>query len=427
MADDQQDFRSISKLIQKILNGEIELLYQNLVQREQAAKKLMAYEEAAKLLRIQKALLALKQSYYLKIKNANCDVIGFKNNDDEIAIIIFSLVDGKLIAKQELVDEYLGDWKEVLARFLFQYYSNNPIPKQIYLGFQDAKIDLVAKNLKLNLVVPQKGEMMYWLELAYQNAQAALKKTSLKRIQKQQQGQSANEQLQKFLKLNQLIRIEAFDVSQFFGVNRVGAMVVFTDGLVDRKECRKFIIKDPSAISDIDCFREILYRRYTKLIDNLNNKPDLIILDGGIAHYNLMQACLNDLQLEIPFIALVKNNRHQTDHLIYKKEILKIKNEKNIYHYLTKIQNEVHNYAISFFRKKHLQSHFVSALKSVRGLGTKRIKKLMEKYENIVNLEKTSLEELSQMITTKTAINLKQKLAEIKSENQKLNSSFLED
>lgn len=421
LAPHQQNFKAISKLINNLLKGKTAKLMAQLEKQEEIAKNLLAYEEAAKLVKIQKALRALTDSQSLKITQTNRDFIGYDHNDDEIAIIIFGLVDGKLVAKLEIVVEYLVSWQDVLANCIYEYYRNNPIPKKVFCWKINEKLQFVKNNLKINFLIPQRGEMVRWLNLATTNAQVALKRVSLQFFKKQEQGKKFNQELKTFLQLEKLVRIEAFDVSQLFGTNRVGTMVVFTNGLPDYHSYRKYLIKNERAIADTTCFQEILSRRCQQLLTKNSPIPDLIVLDGGMAHHNLMVKCLNDYQLTIPFIALVKNHRHQTESLIYQHKKIKLNQNSDIYLFLAKIQNEVHRYAINFFRKKNLQSQMVSVLKTVKGLGNKKIAKLISKYDNILALKNASLAELKEIINFQTAVNLKQKLATIQTENQRLN------
>lgn len=420
---DQQDFKSIAKLISQILQGHTQDLCAHLETQELYANQTLAFESAQKFYQLRQHLLAINNSQYMKMRQADHDIVGFKINDAQIAIIVFNVVTQKLYANHQQVFEYVGDWKTSLSQFLDQYYSNHRIPKMVYISYLDTDLQLLAHKHQINFVIPKSGEPLTWMTTAFNNAQALLEQTTIKQVLKWQRTTQAHTQLQHLLQLEQLERIEMFDIAQLFGDHRVGARVVFVNGKLDYTQNRKYIIQDHQAQSDFDCMREVLRRRFGKVHNDLI-KPDLILIDGGIGHYNLLQQVLAELQLLIPFGALVKNHKHQTDQLIFNNKVIDIKTHQNVFFYLSNIQTAVHQFALKFFKHKNHQSQLSSFYQSIKGLGPKSVVKLQTHFDSFSQIKQASIEELSQIIPPKVAQLLHTQLQLIDTQNLTLQNQL---
>ncbi|WP_391591916.1 Excinuclease ABC subunit C [[Mycoplasma] cavipharyngis] len=419
LAEDQQDFKSIVNLINKILQSKSTDLIDYLKQQENQSKNNWDFETAHKFLNLQKALIEINQNRYIQISRSQIDVIGFKVDENFIAITIFSWVNEKLIAKTENVFAYVEDWKNSFNSFLYEIYKQQKTSLKVYLSYNDELIKLLESNLKVKFVVPRKGKFLELITIAMQNAESALEKYLLKHNGQIARTAEANHLLKELLELSKLKRIEVFDVSQFFGTYPVGAMVVYENGLPIKNQYRKYLIKNAEGTSDYQCLKEVLYRRYTNLTNPKLTLPDLIIIDGGKTHLNLLEKCLVDLALTIPAASLVKDNKHRTRTIIYQKQEVKI-DKPNLIYYLTNIQDEVHRFAITFFKKRNIKGQMKSVLDDVSGLGKTRIKLLLDKYHDVYQLQKAETEELSQLIPKKIAIALKQKLQNWLDQKQKI-------
>lgn len=206
-----------------------------------------------------------------------------------------------------------------------------------------------------------------------------------------------------------------YDIANLFTDNQVGAMIALENGSFNKNLYRKFIIKNFNSTSDYERMQEVVYRQYNRMLLNKEQLPNLIIVDGGIIQINAALISLKKLNLDqvIPVIGLSKNSHHKTNAIVFpSKKTIKLDNSSRLYMYLLNIQEEVHRYAINFFRNKNINSMFRTKLDEIDGLGEKTINKLMENYENFANLKKASADELSQYIPKKIAIKIKEKLNE---------------
>lgn len=423
LKENQQNFKSINKLITQILHGNAQDLMNFLKVNELKSRENWEFEEAERYFILQKTLNEIATNSYVQVNKGTIDLIAFKTTENEIAIVIFTWIDNKLITKTEKIFEYVNNWKDVFISFLYQFYQNKKNLSTVYISFIDEELNNLIKATNINFVVPKKGAIFELMKTAMNNADEKLKKYLLKTYSKKERTLHANEKLAILLNIKKIDKIEIFDISQFFGENKVGAMVVFENGEPNKNKYRKFLIKNPNIKSDLDCMKEIIIRRYTNLLDPNMKLPDLIIVDGGKAHFNLITKCLMELNLKIHVMSLVKNKKHKTRALIFQNQEIYIE-DNNLMYFLTNIQDEVHRFAITFFKKKNLSSQFKNVLKEVPGMGSKRIKLIMEKYDNIKELQKKSIEELGQLIPKNIATNLLKKLNDVNQKNTALNQQI---
>ena len=249
--------------------------------------------------------------------------------------------------------------------------------------------------------------------MANQNAEIILKE-KFELIQKDEERTIlANEELKNLLNLDKLDRIELFDNSHLFGTFSVSGMVVFKNGLKAKNEYRKYKITNDKN-DDYGTMKEVIYRRYFRVLKDNLEKPDLIIVDGGIGQINVAREVINSLALNIKVVGLKKDDKHTTEALLANDPIEEIKIDKksNLFYYLEIMQDEVHNFTISYHKNIRSKGAISSILDNVEGIGEKRKKDLLKKYKTITNLKKASLEELEKILPIKVANNLKEFLNE---------------
>jgi excinuclease ABC subunit C len=225
----------------------------------------------------------------------------------------------------------------------------------------------------------------------------------------------ANEELRKLLNMDSLKRIDLFDNSNLFGSYAVSGMVVYKEGLPSKKDYRKYKVYVDKN-DDYNTMKEIIYRRYQRALVEHTELPDLIIADGGINQINAVKDTLNDLNLHIKVMGLKKNDKHMTSDLIDgdNYNIISIDKDSNVFHYLTRMQDEVHRFAINYHRQIRSKGSISSVLDEVDGIGNVRKKELIKKYGNINKIREESIEELSKILPENVAINLKRYLEERK-------------
>ena len=308
--------------------------------------------------------------------------------------------------------EYYSDPHKSIEDYIAQFYQHNPAPKEIFVPI-DLNSETLSEYLKSKLFKPKKGDKYRLLHLAVLNAKESL--IQKKEIVKRELDRTIKsvDQLGELLKINSPYIIEAFDNSNLFGTDAVSSMVVFKNGKPSKRDYRKYKIKSlDNKASDYHTMKEVIYRRYYKVLMENLRRPDLILVDGGVQQINAAKEILDSLELDIPLAGLVKGNKHETDHLLNKDlEKIKISKSSNTFHLLTRIQDEAHRFAVSYHRQVRSKGIFNSILDTIEGVGERSKEKLLKKYKSVNLIKLASIEELIEIgISKKAALNLIEKL-----------------
>ena len=298
------------------------------------------------------------------------------------------------------------------------FYSRHEIPKEILVP-NEVNTNILAEIIKTNLSVPIKGKKKNLLDMASLNAKINLE-NELEIIEKdEEKTEVANNELKEILGLKKLDRIDLFDNSNLFGNFTVSCMVVFKNGRPAKKEYRKYKISLDKN-DDYHTMEEVIYRRYYRALVDKTELPDLIIVDGGINQINACLNILNELNLKVRVCGLRKNDKHRTNDLIDSNgyRIIELDKTSAVFHYLTRMQDEVHRYTISYHRTIRSKGAISSVLDNIEGIGAKRKKELIKTFGSVNKMLSASIEELSEIIPTNVAINLKEYLNTLKSEQK---------
>lgn len=419
-----QSYRNVvSEAIEFIKSGSTQSVERMEEEMNEAAENL-DFEKAA-MLRDRIAAVR-KASEKQKIINSgidSADVIGIAEIYSEIFISVLMYRESRLYDKAVFEFEKPDDGEDILSAFMIQfYYDRTDIPKNIILDhFPDDSeliIELMEHNSsrKINLHVPQKGKQLELLRLAKNNSAeyAALKnnRTAKEVI--------ALEQLGKSLGLAKPPKyIEAYDISNLSSESMVAGMVVFEDGQPLKKAYKRFTIKEVAYQNDYGSMQEVLRRRLTHLKtgegdEYFTRTPDLILLDGGKGHVNAVQEVMNELGLTIPLFGMVKDNKHRTRAIAAQGHEIQISSLKSTFNLVTRIQDEVHRYSVSFMHSRHKKRTYSSELLKIKGIGEKKAAKLMTTFKTKENLKKASPEELAKAagVNESTALELWKMLRE---------------
>ena len=389
---------------------------------EEIAKKMrLEMEEASENLEFEKAMairdkLKSIKSIAEKQKMANtglgdCDVIAFARAYNEGIVQVFFIRGGKMTGREHfLLDNVDGiERGEVITDFVKQFYSGTAfVPKEIIV--QD---DIVSeekeiiegflsdiKGSKVTITAPQKGEKKKLVDLASKNAIIVFEQTGerLKREEKRTVG--AVSQIQKALGIDkEIVRIEAYDISNTQGFDSVGSMVVFEKGKAKRSDYRKFKIKTVIGANDFASMEEVLTRRFKRGLSSEDNgsfskMPDLIMMDGGKIQVNAGKSILEKFGLDIPICGMIKDDRHRTRGLIYNDEEIYMPLSSEGFLLVTRIQDEVHRFAIEYHRKLREKNALHSVLDDIKGVGEKRRKALMKHFGSVENISKAEVSDL---------------------------------
>ncbi len=336
--------------------------------------------------------------------NVDRDVINYYVKNDYISFQVLHLRDGKINKRDGEVFPLFDEIDDTLSYFVTSFYDKNEVPKEILVG-QDFDVKLLSLALNTKVITITKGIKKRLIDMAYLNAKIVLDEKFELIIRDEKRTTLANEQLGKIIGIPNLRRIEVFDNAHLFGTFTVSGMIVFKDGKPDKKEYRKYKINSDSK-DDYHTMQEVIYRRYYRVLSEKLERPDLIIVDGGIIQVNAAKDILDSLYLDIPVLGLKKNDKHTTTALISTEKEYNIDKTSDVFHLLTRIQDEVHRYTINYHKDIRSKGSLSSILDNVPGIGPKRKKELLKKYKTITKLKTLNKEELQEDLPYKVANDL---------------------
>ena len=336
------------------------------------------------------------------------DIFAFAVREGYLSLAVLLFRKGALLDKKTYIVEEFGSNEEQVADLILQFYQNVPLPQEIIIN-NEAVVDFLCDLMDPNVYSVSKGKLHDLVSTAKQNANNALDEYFLS-ARLDADKLSLLEELGNIINIKTPLRIELFDNSHLQGSSPVGAVVVFINGEPAKKLYRKYHIEHDEARDDLKSMEEIVYRRYSHLKEENKEMPDLILVDGGLNQIHAASRALEKAGVSINLFGLVKNNKHQTAGLMDKEgNIFDIEN-KNIFFLLTRMQDEVHRFAITFHQSLRNKSMKTSILDGIRGLGSKRKELLNKAYPDISLLKEATVEELSQLLPKEVAVELWDKL-----------------
>ena len=336
------------------------------------------------------------------------DIFAFATREGYLSLAVLLFRRGTLLDKKTYIVEEFGNNEEQVADLILQFYQNVPLPQEIVIN-NEAVVDFLCDLIDPNVYSVSKGKLHDLVSTAKQNANNALDEYFLS-AKLDTDKLALLEELGNIINIKTPLRIELFDNSHLQGSSPVGAVVVFINGEPAKKLYRKYHIEHDEARDDLKSMEEIVYRRYSRLKEENKEMPDLILVDGGLNQIHAASRALDKAEVSINLFGLVKNNKHQTAGLMDKEgNIFDIEN-KNIFFLLTRMQDEVHRFAITFHQSLRNKSMKTSILDGVKGLGSKRKELLNKAYPDISLLKEATVEELSQLLPKEVAEELWNKL-----------------
>ncbi len=347
----------------------------------------------------------------------NRDIVAYYFDKGYLSIQIFFLRNGKLIGHHSEIFPLISEVNEDVELYLATYYQKHELPKEIIVP-KTINYELLTNILNTKVLTSIKGIKKKLLDMAKTNAKIALNNKFASLIQDDKRTYGANEELKEILKLSKLDRIDAFDNSNLFGSFSVSGMVVFKNGKPSKKDYRKYKISTEKN-DDYHTMQEVIYRRYYKALVNQEELPDLIIVDGGLNQINACLDILNELNLKIKVCGLKKNDKHRTNELIdgTTLEIISLDRMSNVFHYLTRIQDEVHRFTITYHKTIRSKGSIGSVLDNIEGIGKVRKKELIKKYGSVAKIKQASKEELMELVPENVANNIIKYFTEQEKEN----------
>ena len=406
----KEEYNEMVEDIIMFLSGKEETLIEILKEKMNKCAMKFNFEEAAiyrdKIRSLEEMMQ--KQKIDATASDLNQDVIAMARAHDEACVQVFFVRNGKIVGREHfiLVGVMDSSRASILGSFVKQFYMEQEyIPRELIIEdeIEDSFILeewlSTKKGQKVTIRVPQKGEKKNLVDMVRKNAMEYLEKFSDMNKLKYEKILGALEQLKDLLGLEEMPkRIESFDISNIQGVDSIGSMVVFTNGKKDKKEYRRYKIKTVIGPNDYDSMAEIVERRL-KYCD----LPDLILLDGGKGQVSSVQKVLDKYDVEIPLWGMYKDDKHRTKGLISQEKEIELDKTTNLYRFVASIQEEVHNFAISYHRSLRNKSLTKSVLDDIQGIGEKRKKALLAHFKDIDAIKKASVEELASVEGMNTA------------------------
>ena len=332
------------------------------------------------------------------------DVFGYYIDKGYISIQVFFIRGSKIIERYSKILPLIDDEFSVLTSFIADFYHNKLIPKEILVP-DNIDSTTLSEYLNTNVLIPKKGDKLKLIELVNNNASIALKENFELIKRDEERTIKSNEELKELLNLDKLDRIEIFDNAHLFGTYNVSGMVVFIDGVPEKNEYRKFKISVDKN-DDYGTMREVIYRRYFRVLKDNLVRPDLVIVDGGLGQLNAATEVIESLGLNILVVGLKKDDHHATNALITKDKEFNIDRKSNLFYYLERMQDEVHNFTINYHRQIRSKGSISSILDNIEGIGEKRKKELIKKYRTVKNMASVPVSELSLIVPSAVAQNL---------------------
>ena len=394
------------KEIKAFLNGDSSFIIKRLELEMEKASNALNFEKAIELKKmIEDINITLKNQIINLNRDYNFDLFNCYQSNNYLSITVFFIRSGVLFGREKKIINNLLEPNEALLEYIIKFYERENFPKEIIVPeFIDSV--LLSDYFHIKVSTREKGDIKKLLDLAYENAKIYLEEKEQELNQNEKKRIEALEELKKLLKIDKVSRIESFDNSHLFGTYYVGGMVVFKDFLPLRSEYRKFKL-DVNVKDDLSAMREVVYRRYYRVLMENLTMPDLIVVDGGETQVKTVVEIIDELKLPIYVIGLKKNEHHRTSTIIDRDlSEIEIDSHSNLFLFLANIQEEVHRYAISYHRNIKNKGMLSSILEMVPGIGEGRRKTLLKKFSSIKKIKEASIEELNEILPNDVSKNL---------------------
>lgn len=415
----KEEYRENFNKAMKLLEGDYKEVIQVLTEKMQAASEKMEFEDAAAYRDLIESVKKVEiRQKVTDFGGVDRDIIAAAVAGDEAVVQVFFVREGKLIGRDHFhlngVDG--EETPEILQSFVKQFYAGTPfIPREIMVEYEIQDSSLIEEWLggkrggRVSVLVPKKGQKERLMELAHKNAALVLTQDSEKIKREEERTAGAMKEICGWIGLSGVSRIESYDISNINGFQSVGSMVVFEDGKPKKSDYRKFRIKTVQGPDDYASMQEVLTRRFrhgleekkaleekewNEELGSFTRFPDLIMMDGGKGQVHVAEQVLSELQIDIPVCGMVKDDRHRTRGLYFKDEEIPVELHSEGFYLMTRIQDEVHRFAIEYHRSLRSKAQVRSILEDIPGIGEKRRKALMRYFKSLEKIREATVEEL---------------------------------
>ena len=399
----------------KFLKGDHSLITNKIIAEMNNYSENLEFEKALELKKLLDYINITLTHQQVETKdNVDRDVFGYYVDKGYLSIQVFFIRGAKIIERHSKILPLIDDVDSVLTTYIANFYRNVLVPKEVLVPDIISE-DVLSEYLNTNIRVPKKGDKKKLVELANDNAKVSLNENFELIKRDEEKTSDANNELKNLLGLEKLDRIEIFDNAHLFGTYNVSGMVVFIDGKPSKNDYRKFKISIDQN-DDYSTMKEVLYRRYFRVLKDNLTRPDLIIVDGGLGQIHVALETVRSLGFNIPIVGLKKDDRHATSKLLTSEKEFDIDRRSNLFYFLERMQDELHEFTISYHKQIRSKGSLSSILDNIEGIGEKRKKELLKKYHTLTKMKEASLEEIEKILPSKVAFSLKEFLNEYSSE-----------
>ena len=404
-AIDEKVYADMANGIRKFLKGDVKEILTQLKADMQQASEELAFEKAQEKLNLIHAIEHVTAKQQIDFKDhKDRDVFGYYVDKGYISIQGFFVRGGKLLERELSIQPLYEQPQDAFISFILQYYTKNPLPQEILLP-KEYEIEHLQEILsEAKILQPLRGDKLKLVEMVLANAKNAHQQKFELVERKESRREEAMQQLCKLLHQD-IHRIELFDNSHISGAFNVSGMVVFKDGEPSRQDYRTYRLGE--YVSDLDSMKEVVYRRYFRLLKEKGRFPDLLIVDGGYLQIEAAKEIIEALDVPVTLCGLVKNDNHRTANLMNAEgEILPVERDSSLFFLLTQMQDEVHRFAISYHRKLRGKAMTKSILDEVEGIGEVRKKEIWKHFKSLKRLKEADVDEIAQVVPRKVAQNI---------------------
>jgi len=393
--------------ILSFLRGNDKILKDKIMDKINKYSEAMNYEMALELKKELEYINIIMDKQKVELHDfVNRDVWSYYINNGYLSIETLFIRNGKLLNHKNVIYPLNLDVEDEIETYIARFYTRNEVPKEILVP-NGISVDNLSNLVESNFIAPQKGVKMDLIKMATDNAKINLENKFAEIVKDQERTEVANNELAEILGIDNLTRIDIFDNSNLFGSFAVSGMVVYENGKPKRSEYRKYKVSVDKN-DDYNTMKEVIYRRYQRAMVERTQMPELIIVDGGENQIRAALDILDLLHLNIKVVGLKKNDKHRTSDLVDSNlNIIKLDRMSNVFHYLTRMQDEVHRFTITYHRALRSKGSISSLLDEIEGIGVVRKKALIKRFGSVAKIREASIEEISEIIPENVAIELK--------------------
>lgn len=398
---DEQVYADMAQGIRKFLRGDVKEIVERLKAEMKEASEALQFEKAQEKLSLIQAIEHVTARQQIDFKDhKDRDVFGYYVDKGYISIQGFFMRGGKLIERTLSITPLYEDAMEAFQSFVLQYYANNPLPQEILLP-KEYDVEHLVQILDTKIVQPIRGDKLKLVEMVLANAKNSHEQKFELISRKDHRREEGMQQLCQLLG-KEIHRIELFDNSHISGAYNVSGMVVYKEGEPSKQDYRTYRLQEYR--SDLDSMKEVIYRRYVRLLKERGKFPDLLIVDGGWLQIEAAKEIIDALEVSITVCGLVKDDNHRTSNLMDSEgRVLAVSKESSLFFLLTQMQDEVHRFAISYHRRLRGKGMTKSILDEVEGIGNVRKKKIWNHFKSLKRLKQANVEEIAAVVPMQVA------------------------